>query len=231
MTESNDQPSSPKFDINTVIAVAKEVITTPAAYFQRMPKSGGFSEPLIFVVVMALAAGIIAALLSFTGSATGMLAYGFGAIIFLPVGAIIGVFIGSAILFVVWKLMGSEENYETAFRCLAAITAIYPITAVLSLLPYVGAIIGIAWSSYLLIEASVAVHGRDKKTATIVFGILGALMIFSNLSSEYAARQMGERMEAMGGQFEDFGSLSPEEQGKRMGEFVKGMESGMKKEE
>jgi uncharacterized membrane protein YdjX (TVP38/TMEM64 family) len=40
---------------------------------------------------------------------------GFGAIIFMPIAVAIGSFIGAAILFVIWKLMGSQEDYETAY--------------------------------------------------------------------------------------------------------------------
>src|SRR5690606_15176985 len=123
MTEQNT------FDINKVIADAKLVITAPATYFQGMPKTGGLTNPLIFILVMAVTMGVITAILSFFGSAVGMLAAGIGAVIFVPIAALIGAFIGSAILFVIWKLMGSEQNYEVAFRCFAAATAIYPVIA------------------------------------------------------------------------------------------------------
>ena len=225
MTENN------KFDINTVIATAKAVITKPAEYYRGMPKSGGLTEPLIFVVVMAAAMGIITAVLSLFGStAGGLLSMGFAAIIIAPISALIGVFIGAAILFVIWKLMGSEENYETAFRCLAAVTAIYPIVAVVSIIPYLGTIVAVVWATYLIIEASVAVHGRDRKTATIVFGIIGALMLLSNLASERAARNLEHRMGDMESMFEDYEDVPPEEIGKRMGEVLKGMQEGMDQE-
>lgn len=73
---------------------------------------------------MALAAGVVSAILSFIGSPVGLLVYGLGAIIFIPIGAIIAAFIGGGILFVIWKLMGSQLDYEASFRCLAAITGI-----------------------------------------------------------------------------------------------------------
>jgi hypothetical protein len=60
-----------------------------------------------------------------------------------------------------------------------------------------------------------------------VFGIIGALMLLMNLSGEHAARNMASHMEEMGAQFEDFQNLPPEEAGKKMGEFLKGMEQGM----
>ena len=46
---------------------AVNVITKPAEFFQGMPKSGGFLEPLVFAIIMGFIAGIIQAILSFIG--------------------------------------------------------------------------------------------------------------------------------------------------------------------
>lgn len=222
MSENN------QFDFNKVIADARFILTDPKGYYQAMPKSGGFAEPLIFVAVMGAAMGIITAILSlFSSGGAGMLAMGFSAIIFMPIVAVIGIFISAAILFVIWKLMGSPENYETALRSVAAITALYPIVAILSIIPYVGTIIGIVWASWLLILASVIVHGRERQTATLVFGILGALLVISNVSSEYAARKMLTKVERYQSQFEELQHMDPDEAGRKLGEFLKGIEQGM----
>ena len=141
-----------KFDINRVINDAKKIITNPAEYYSTMAKSGGFADPIIFVVVMAAVMGLITAVLSFFGSPIGLMAAGLGAIILVPIAAVISSFIGAAILFVIWKLMGSEQTFETAYRCLAAAAAIYPVIAVLSIIPYIGSIIGVIWGAYLLID-------------------------------------------------------------------------------
>lgn len=208
MTESehveSQEPQPGKFDINAVIADAKQVITAPASYFKSMPRTGGFVEPLIFIAVMAVIAGVLSAVLSFFGSPVGMLAFGLAAIIFVPLGAVIGAFIVSAILFVIWKLMGSEQDYETSFRCLAAIMAIYPVIAVLSIIPYVGSIASVAWGTYLLIEASVAVHGRERKTSQLVFGIIGVILIFWNVSTEHTSRQLSEQVAELGRMLEQY---------------------------
>lgn len=201
MTEPEQTTPGPDsqaaFDINDIIATAKSVITAPAAYFQSMPTSGGLIRPLVFVIAMSLAAGIVSGILSFVGSPVGMLAYGLAAIIVIPISATIGAFIGAGILYLVWKLMGSERNYEASFRCLAAITAISPITAVLQLVPYLGTVVGLAWGAYLLIEASVAVHGRQRRSAQLVFGILTAILIIMNVGAERTARQFAGEAERL----------------------------------
>jgi hypothetical protein len=214
------------FDIQQIIEQVRAIITQPVSYFQSMPKAGGFGDPVVFVAVMGAVAGVIAALFALFGSAGGLLVGVFGALIFGPLMAVLGAFIGAAVLYVIWKLMGSTEDYEAAFRCQAALAALYPVSALLGVIPYIGSIVTIAWAAWLLVEASVAVHGRQRKTAQIVFGVLAVLFIFTSLGSERASREMEARMEAMGGQFEDLEDLSPEEAGRKMGEFLKGLEEG-----
>lgn len=61
----------------------------------------------------------------------------------MPIAVAIGSFIGAAILFVIWKLMGSQEDYETAYRCGAYLMALAPITTLINVIPYAGAIISL----------------------------------------------------------------------------------------
>lgn len=217
------------FNPDAIIGKVRWVITDPAGYYQQMPRSGGYLEPVVFVAIMAAILGVISAIWSLFGATGGVVADGFfAALILTPIFAVIGAFIGAAILFVIWKLMGSSENYETAFRCQTSVAAIYPIVGIVAIIPYVGNILAIAWGAFLMIEASVQVHGRSRKVATTVFGILAVLMILSNTAGERASRQMAERMENMGSQFEGYEDMSPEEAGRKMGEFLRGMEEAQK---
>lgn len=218
------------FDLQQIIAQARAVLTNPAGYYAQMPRTGGYANPLVFVAVMALVTGIIAAFWSLFGSGVGMLAAGLGAIIVYPIFAVIGAFIASAILFLIWKLMGSAEDYETAFRCWSAATAIYPIAALLAIIPYIGVIVSVAWGTYLMIEASVAVHQRERRLSMIVFGILGVLLLFSNLSSEYASRQLSDRLSGMSQQMDGYEDMTSEEAGRKLGEFLKGIEDAAGKD-
>lgn len=218
------------FNPDAIIGKVKWITMDPTGYFRQMPRSGGYLEPVVFVAVMAALLGLISAIWALFGAGGGMAAGGFfGALILTPIFAVIGAFIGAAILFVIWKLMGSSENYETAFRCQSSVAAIYPIVGIASVIPYVGNILAIAWGAFLIIEASVEVHGRPRKLATTVFGILAVLMILSNTAGERASRQMAKRMENMGTQIEGYEDMSPEEAGRRMGEFLRGMEEAQKR--
>jgi hypothetical protein len=179
------------FDFAAIPQTAIRIITQPAAFFREMPKTGGFVEPLIFMVVIGVVSGIIQAVLGLLhlNMVSGAMA-GITAIIMMPVAILIGGFIGAAIAFVVWKLMGSVENYETAYRCCAYASAISPVTTLLGIIPYLGSIIGILIGTYYIVMASVEVHRIPAKKAWTVFGIIAAVLILLSLSGQFAARKI-----------------------------------------
>ncbi len=224
---SDDKPLS----LSGMPEQAMAVITSPAAFFRAMPRSGGYADPIVFLVVMGVAAGLIQIVLGFIGlgqaSMTAMAATGLLAIIMLPVFLIIGCFIAAAIGFVVWRFMGSEQPFETAFRCVAYSTAIAPLTALAGAVPYLGTLVHVAWAMWLVICASVEVHGIRFQTARLVFGIIGVVMALVGISNEYAARNLQAHFEELSRQFgQDMQNKSPEEMGRAVGEFLKGLEQG-----
>jgi len=210
------------------------VILRPAEFFRDMPKTGGYMEPLVFAVAMAVLMAVVMGIVGMIGfGAVGMLAMGFFGVIVLPVMVAIGSFIGAGIIFVIWKLMGSSEGYETAYRCVAHSYAYAPIAALVAGVPYLGSLVQILWPMALLALASIHVHGRSPKLSWGVFGVLGLLGAFSMLSGEYAVRQLGDSMEGWSQQMEEkYGNpeeMTPEEAGKAVGEFLKGLEQMQQK--
>jgi hypothetical protein len=199
--KKEDEKMEPKdIDFAAMPQKAINVVTKPAEYFQGMSKTGGFLEPLAFAVIMGLIAGIIQAILSIiglghaAGYGSGMMA-GFGSIIFMPIAAAIGSFIGAAILFVIWKAMGSEENYETAYRCSAYLMALAPITAIISVVPYAGGLVNMVIYVFYLVTASIHVHNIPSQKAWLVFGIIGVIFALAGVYSEHKARSMASSMD------------------------------------
>ena len=188
-----------------------------------MPKSGGFVDPIIFMVSMGVAAGIIQAILGLIG--IGVVASFFMAIasiIIVPITVVIVGFIGAGILFLIWKALGSQEPFEVAFRCLAYSMAISPITAVLNMIPYIGPIIGLVWMTYILVNASTEVHGVEAKMAWIVFGAICAVLALTSIGSQLAARRVSHSLNAL----QNIDKMKPEEAGQALGEFMKGLQKG-----
>ena len=241
-TDANDA-----FNIGTVIEDAKKVITDPVGFYKSMPTTGGYANPLIFVVVMTLATAVIGFVLSAIGIVKFNAVVGgavtIGMVIFIPIIAVIGSFIAAAIMFVIWKLMGSEKDYETAYRCIAYSSAIAPVIAVISLIPYLANLIKALWGGFLIYTASTEVHKIKNQTAMIVIGILTALNVLVSFGGERTTRNLQDKLkgyEKVAEQFEksakdgsigaalqnieSMEDMTPEEAGKQVGEFLKGLE-------
>lgn len=184
--------------LGSIIDSAKRVVLDPAAFYRNMPEQGGYAAPVIFVLVMALISALIVSVVAMFSGGPGP-AFGLIALIMLPLMAVVGSFIGSLIMFVIWKLMGSDKSFETAYRCVAYAAAIMPIVTILAFVPYLGTIVKVLWSFFLMYLASIEVHGIKAQTAMIVFAVLGALALWLNLAGERAAMQMSEQMEQFGG--------------------------------
>jgi len=181
-------------DLASILAsvqkTAMSVLTSPSAFFKEMPKTGGFVEPLIFMVIMGIIGGLIQTIFSIVGlHFAGGMAMGVASIILFPIVIAIGGFIGAAILFVIWKLLGSQESYETAYRCGAYISVLMPVITVLGLIPYLGFAVGLVLYVYFLVTASMEVHKIPSQKAWLVFGIIGAILIILNISGQIRARR------------------------------------------
>ncbi len=178
-------------DFAAMPVTAIKVITSPAVFFREMPKTGGFVEPLVFMAVMGAVAGLVQAILAILGfnlgTGTGM---AISSIIIFPIMAAIFGFIGAAIAFVIWKLMGSTEPYETAYRCVAYITALWPVTTILGTIPYLGIVLVIALTVYYYAIAGIEAHKIATQTAWLVSGIIGVILIAMSIGGAIASRSL-----------------------------------------
>lgn len=219
------------FSIETVITTAKAVITDAAGFYKEMPKSGGFGDPIFFVVVMAAISAVLGAVLSIFGAGFAPTLGGAAlSILLMPIFAAVLGFVGAGVLFAVWRMIGSRESYETAYRCGAYSMAIAPITTVLGIIPYLGTLIAIGWGFYLMVVASEHVHKLAPQTARIAFGVLFGVFALMSISSQMAARRMQGKVEALHEEMERMEEMSPEEAGKAVGEFLKGLQKSVEPE-
>ncbi len=217
-----------------ILDAAIAVITKPAEFYRGMVKSGGFVDPLIFLGVMGVIGGVIQALLGLLHITMAIsVGTALKSIVVMPIAIIIGSFIGAAILFVIWKLMGSNESYETAYRCGAYSSATIPIMAILGVIPFVGGLIGLAWMLFLLVNASVEVHKIAAKTAWMVFGTITATFAAILLLISACGRIVGRHAQKMGFG-EAYGTpgqeMTPEEAGKAATAAMKAFQEEMTKQ-
>ena len=234
-----DKNQNPGLDIQEeikgILPAALEVITKPWEFYARMPKTGGFLRPLIFMVVLGIVSGLITSILSLINlSPAGAMFTGLASFIIIPIVVGIFGFIAAAILFVIWKIMGSQESYEAAYRSMAYTSAIMPITTVLNFIPYIGVIIGLVWMTYLLVVASTQVHDIKSQTAWIGFGAVCAVFVLISVSVESASRKLTRNMQAWEMElkertkgFDNIEEMTPEQAGQALGEFFKGLQKSV----
>ena len=216
-------------NVSNIIATAMKVIMNPVGFYRDMPKTGGYVEPLIFAAAMGLVSGVITAILSiFSLGSAGSFFMGIAFIIIYPIMVAIFSFVGAAIIFIIWKIMSSQEPYETAYRCMAYAVAISPITVILGIIPYLGSIIGLVWWFYLILAASTEVHKIPRKTAFMVFGIICVLLAMLSTYSQFTARRIQKNAEQFSSDIEN---MTPEEAGKAFGDFMKGMQKAADKKD
>ena len=214
--------------IEEIKETALAVVTDPVSFYRSMPRGGGLVSPLLFLVAMAILTTLVGGMVTFLFGGNGP--SGTGALlilVLLPVLVAIYYFISAGVMYVIWRLMGSQEDYETAFRCLAFASAIMPVTALLGPIPYLGVVVPTLWGLYLVVTASQHVHGLDPKTAWIVFGAISGVLMLMQLGSEVAGRRMGEDMQKLEQRMEGVETMSPEDAGRAIGDFLKGMQDGL----
>ncbi len=192
------------------------VMFQPAGFFAAMSRRGGYVQPLLFMVVMGVAAGVVRAVLGLVGLAGGVsTAMSLAAIVITPILIAVFGFVVAAVLFVIWKIMGSEQDFETAYRCTAYGSAISPVTQVLAAIPYVGLILNLAWWTLILVVASVQVHRIGRTNAVVVFGIIAVIFAVIGVGSELAARRMAGALDQAQHKF-DYDQGNRQDAGKAM---------------
>ena len=140
----------------------KEVIQKPSDFYRKMPTTGGYADPLTFAAISYIIYGLLSGLFS-RGMMRGM--YGYSGItefsfstaimtaIMAPIVGIISIFIGAAILYVIYKVLGGSGTYEGTVRFISYATAVMTV----SWIPLIGWIFGF-YGIYLYIVGGMVVH-------------------------------------------------------------------------
>ena len=151
------------------------VIETPSNFYEKMPTTGGYIEPLKFVVICDLPAAILIGILY-----GGILSYSFGIMgiigfILFPALAlllgIIGAFIASILIDIGVTIFAGENKkpFESTFRIVSYSSAVF----IVSWVPLLGSLIAL-YGIYLLIVGIKKVHKTSTKIAIYV-------IIFTNI--------------------------------------------------
>lgn len=216
--------------VASFIHITTCVMAKPSVFFKNMPKTGVLTEPLVFLAVMGGIGSILqTGLAIISQDITPSFFVGLTSIIIGPIITVIYGLVISVILFFIWKLMGSIETVETAFRCAAFASATIPVITISGIFPYVGALIGIGWMTYLMVIASVEVHQLAAGKARMVFGIITGIFALISVSSQFAIRHTTEYIDNIQIAIGHYEYMSPEEIGEKVGKFLIGIQKGIGK--
>ena len=151
----------------------KKVITSPSAFYESMPKEGGYGEPLKFALINFIVLGIGSAIItilynligfslpsnvSLMGTSTTIateitIMSVISDIIVTPIIGIIGLFISGVILFILFKIVGGSGSYEGTVRILSYSSAV----SLLAWIPLLG-ILAVLYGIFLDIIGGKSVH-------------------------------------------------------------------------
>lgn len=176
----------------------KEVIQRPSEFYRKMPTTGGYNDPLTFAALSYLIYGLLSGIFG-----RGMMGdmYGYGGVrefgfstaimtaIMAPIVGIISIFIGAAIFYVIYRVLGGSGTYEGTVRFISYATAIMAV----SWIPLIGWIFGL-YGIYLYIVGGMFVHDVSMvKSAiavllpTVVIILLAVIAAMFVLSSVFSA--------------------------------------------
>ncbi len=183
--------SNESIDLKKILNDSRETLLNPKGYFASMSLSGGLTEPLIKAAIYGVLAGLFSllwSLLGFSAMGAGIWggAVGIMSLIWSVIGAIIGLFIGGAIMLLISAICGGNTDFEANVRVMAALMVIYPINAILAFFYAINftlaGLIGLAvsiYGIYMLYHAAIgALKGKESSVKIVaivllVFALIG----------------------------------------------------------
>ena len=182
--------SSGDFDssdfVNSYVATIKKVLTEPRDFFAALPTNAGYGAPLIYLLPAAAISGFLSALVG-PGQSGGA---AFAALILAPIAAIIGSFIGAALLHASSYIFAEKAKggYEGTWRVVAYS---YGSIAWITWIPVIG-FLGSLYAIYVTIMGIEGVHGTStSKAATAVLVLVGIAILLGIILAAILAFVVG----------------------------------------
>jgi hypothetical protein len=177
--------SNESIDFKKILNDSRETLLNPKGYFESIPLAGGLTEPLIKAAIYGVLAGLFALLwsvLGFSAMGASLLgsAVGIMSLIWSVIAAIIGLFIGGAIVLVISAICGGNTDFEANVRVSASLMVLYPINTFLAFFAGInyslGGVVALAVSLYglylLYIAAIHALKGKESSVRIVAIVLL-----------------------------------------------------------
>ena len=161
--------------VQTFVSTVRSVVMVPAEFFRGILRQGDLVNPLIFALICYEIYTILGGLLRLAGIGADL---GFGgfiaSLILAPIFAVVGLFIGAGILYLLVMLIVGSRNagFEGTFR----VSAYSSVTLLVSWIPIIGWIASL-YGIYLAIVGIREVHNTTTGKAALVVLIPAAVLI------------------------------------------------------
>jgi hypothetical protein len=193
------------FDFNAFIRESKETLLNPKAYFSTMKTSGGIAEPIIKALIYSVLAGVIGFLWGIIGLGGRLGVFGAGigamALVYIIVGALIGLFIGAVVLLIISAICKGNTDFEANLRVVAAVMVLFPVSALLGFTLGINSIFGAIvalcvnlYGLYLLYHGLTEALKANPATTRIVLYVLAALLVIFTLTGLGTRNRMNKYM-------------------------------------
>ncbi|MBL0058569.1 MAG: hypothetical protein IPP35_05590 [Elusimicrobia bacterium] len=196
-----ETPVLDSFSLSNFLRGGVDIFRSPKGMFRAMSKDGGFGKPILYAFLWQYVAAALALILSFLRPIPAPFGVWGNVFIFFlipPMMVAVG-FVVSAILFLIWHLLGSSLKYQTAFRVWALLCPLAVVSAVLGGGPVLSALV-MGFYFFLLAMASIHVHGVPAARAWTVWGLLFSLLVLLMVVSRVIEAQRG-RLQSGRGRF------------------------------
>src|SRR6478735_1311662 len=171
---------------NAFIETLTMVLTRPAEAFSVMKREGGLGEPLIYALIGGCLGGIVSALFSLGLQSIGLftdknnslapmtgMGIGVGAIILVPLGIVIVLFIWSGLAHLCLMMVGgANQPFETTFRVFAFTQGS---AGPLQIIPLCGGLISGIWA--IVCNCIGLARAQETDTGRAVLAVLSPLIV------------------------------------------------------
>ena len=170
--------------LNGLYLTIKGVMIAPGPFFHRMPTRQGLLQPLLFALVVGVAASFCSWMWTLTGSSLQALVqesfeeavkapiYSFLAFLFSPLTVAVVVMLKAGVIHLVLMMAGGNRlGFEATFR----VAAYGEATSILALLPFCGSVIGALWALVVTIIGVYSIHETEPWKA--VLAVLAPMLL------------------------------------------------------
>ncbi len=162
--------------VQSFVSTVRRIVLQPVDFFRGILRRGDFINPLIFAIICYEVSAILGGLLRLAGIGAANQGVGgfLATIIFAPIIAAIGLFIGAGILHLLVMLIVGSRN--AGFEATLRVVAYSAVTSLVSWIPIIGGLLSL-YGIYLGIVGIREMHNTTTGKAALVVLIPAAIVL------------------------------------------------------